>query len=140
MGYPGGNWSVTRVIIAGLFVVGACFTDVSTRAAVGGSAMRRLATILLSFTHVATPSQMEELQAIVDNDTTTVHERVVAEALLHMEHIVSLEDRPRLETVMRDRSAPEGIRIVASIIDHMTHTLTAPEKERVLKALRLDGN
>src|SRR5262245_20434886 len=135
MGYPDGRRSVPRMIVSGLFVVGACFTEVSSRAAAGGTATPRLATILLSFTHVATQVQMEELQAIVHGNTTTVHERVVAEVLLHMEHIVSLEDRPRLETVIRDGSAPEGIRILASIVAHMTHTLTAPERERVLKVL-----
>src|SRR4029450_3352750 len=100
---------------------------------------RRLAMILLDFTHVATTSQREELHAILHDDTATVHERVVAAALLHMEHIVSVEDRRRLERVIGDASAPEDVRVLASIITQMTPTLNPPEEGGGWRRVWQDG-
>jgi hypothetical protein len=110
-----GELAFARMLIAILVVVIVCCLGVPSRAA-GGMATRRLAMILLDFTHVATTSQREELHAILHDDTATVHERVVAAALLHMEHIVSVEDRRRLERVIGDTSAPQDVRVLASII------------------------
>ena len=138
MTHSRGELAFARMLIAILVVAIVCCLGVLSRAA-GGMATRRLAMILLDFTHVATTSQREELHAILHDDTFTVHERVVAAALLHMEHIVSVEDRRRLERVIGDASAPEDVRVLASIITQMTHTLTQPERERVWRLLRKDG-
>jgi hypothetical protein len=136
MTHSRGELAFALMLIAILVVVIVCCLGVPSRAA-GGMATRRLAMILLDFTHVATTSQREELHAILHDDTATVHERAVAAALLHMEHIVSVEDRRRLERVIGD--APEDVRVLASIITQMTHTLTQPERERVWRLLRKDG-
>jgi hypothetical protein len=127
--------AATAPALAVLIMLAATCVELPLRAA-GGMVTRRLATVLLHFTHVATTSQREELQAIVQDGTATSHERVVAEALLHMEHIVSLADRPRLEALIRDPSAAEGVRTLASIIDGMMHTLTPAERKQVSGLLR----
>jgi hypothetical protein len=138
MTHPGAHAALARMMMAVLVVAVASGLDVSPRAA-NGAATRRLATILLDFTHVATKSQREELHAILHDETATADERGIAVALLHMEHIVRLEDYRRLETMTRDASTADGVRVLAEIIKNMTHTLTPSEREGVLKLLRSEG-
>ena len=87
-------------------------------------AIYSIAKVLLDFTHVPSLSQKATLQDILDDDTTTVAERVLAQALLNVEHVASPEDKPKLEALVRDNSSPPAVKTLATILRNFNHTPT----------------
>ena len=126
------------VTVAVLCVLGsmASFSHTRLLAAGGSEAIHRMAETLLNFTHVPSVSQMETLQSILDDHTTTVAERVVAEALMNVEHIAGPDDKRRLDALIGDESAPAAVKTLATIINNLTHTPTEVDKEKLRQLLQ----
>jgi hypothetical protein len=105
-------------------------------AADGRQAIYSIAKVLLDFTHVPSVSQKATLQGIVDDDTTTVAERVLAQALLDVEHIASPDDKPKLEALVRNTSSPPAVKTVATILRNFSHTPTEVDKKKLRSLLQ----
>ena len=133
-----GRTIIFRVAVAVLCVVGSTVPPSGARlpGAGGSPAVYSIAKILLDFSHVPSVSQKATLQAILDDDTTTFAEQVLARALINVEHIASPDDKPKLEALARDESAPSAVRMLATILDKFTHTPTELDKKRLTRILQ----
>jgi hypothetical protein len=101
-------------------------------------AIRMMAGILMNLTHSPSHADRQALEKIlVDDNATTLAERVVAEALLHVRHTVRPEDKAKLEALIADRSLPASITILAIVLVTFTHTVTEAQREE-LKPLAVD--
>ena len=107
-----------------------------TAAADGRKAIASIAMILLDFTHVPSVSQKATLQGILDDNTKTTAEQVLAQALMNIEHVASPDDKPKLEALIRDESAPPSVKMLATIINNFTHTPTAADKRKLRQFLQ----
>jgi hypothetical protein len=105
-------------------------------AAERSGAIYSIAKILLDFTHVPSVSQKATLQDILNDNTTTVAEQVLAQALINVEHIASPDDKPKLEALMRDESAPPAVKTLATILSNFTHTPTEVDKKKLSRLLQ----
>jgi hypothetical protein len=105
-------------------------------AADGRQAISSIAKVLLDFTHVPTVSQKATLQGILDNDTTTVAERVLAQVLLNVEHVPHPDDKPKLEALVRNNSSPPAVKTLATILRNFSHAPTDVDKKNLRELLR----
>jgi hypothetical protein len=105
-------------------------------AADGSQAISSIAKILLDFTHVPDVSQKATLQGILEDNTTTVAEKLLAQALINVEHLASPDDKPKLEALIRDESAPPGVRTLATILNNLVHTPTEMDKKKLRQLLQ----
>jgi hypothetical protein len=87
------------------------------------------------FQHFPTDPQKATLQGIRDSHTTTVAERLVAQALMNVEHIASPDDKQKLEALIGDESAPGPVKTLAAILNSLTHTPTEADKETLRQLL-----
>ena len=99
-------------------------------------AITSIVKILLEFTHVPSVSQKATLQGILDDNTKTVAEQVLAQALMNIEHVASPDDKPKLEALVRDESAPPSVKMLATIISNFTHTPTEADKRKLRQFLQ----
>jgi hypothetical protein len=129
-------FSTVTVAVLCMLVSMPSFNNASLIAAGGCEAIHSMAEILLNFTHVPSVPQTATLQGILDNQTTTVAERVVAEALMNVEHVVSPDDKQKLEALIGDESAPSPVKTLAVILNSLTHTPTEVDKETLRELLR----
>ena len=102
----------------------------------GREAIASIAKILLDFTHVPSVSQKATLQGILDDNTKTTAEQVLAHALINIEHVASPDDKPRLEALIMDESAPPSVKMLATIINKFTHTPTEADKRQLRQLLQ----
>jgi hypothetical protein len=98
-------------------------------------ALCRIATVLLDFTHVPNSSQKATLQEILDDQTATASEQLLAQALLDVEHVASPEDKPKLEALIRDESAPPAVKALAAIISNLTHTPSEADRKELRRLI-----
>jgi hypothetical protein len=105
-------------------------------AAEGREGIYTIAGILLDFTHIPSLSQKATLQGILDDQTQTVAEHVLAQALMNVEHIASPDDKPKLEALSRDESALPAVRTLATILNHLTHRPTEVDKKKLRQLLQ----
>jgi hypothetical protein len=105
-------------------------------AADGRNAIASIAKVLLEFTHVPSISQKATLQGILDDNTNTTAQRVLAQALMNIEHVASPDDKPKLEALIRGGSAPPSVKMLATIIRNFTHTPTEADKRKLRQFLQ----
>lgn len=133
-----GGARLSALVAAAVLCVLVSMVSLSARllAADGRQAIDSIAMILLDFTHVPSVSQKATLQAILDQNTATVAEQVLAQALINVEHIASPDDKPKLEALIRDESAPPAVKTLATILSNLTHTPTDVDKKKLRQLLR----
>lgn len=95
----------------------------------GEDAISTMATIMLHLNHYPSASEKDTLRKIVNNESATKNEHVLAQAMINLEHYAAPADKPKLEKIMEDKSASANERDLARIIYNIAHTPTAADKQ-----------
>jgi hypothetical protein len=127
----GGQSMRHRLTMLCVFVVLAVAATPMTAAET--KAVQTMSGILVKLNHFPSDAEKKALQQIVEDKTTTAHERVVAQALINLQHKASADDRPKLEAVVNDKTAPESVKTLATILVNLNHTPSDADKEKLKK-------
>ncbi|MPZ18973.1 MAG: hypothetical protein GEV06_13815 [Luteitalea sp.] len=122
-----------RYSLASFLVLLFLTSSVDTVAAAETKAVQTMAGILLKLNHFPSDGDKEALKGIVENEETSEHERVVAQALINLEHKVSADGKPKLEALLKDESASESVKTLAMVLVNLAHTPTEADKEKLQK-------
>jgi hypothetical protein len=94
-------------------------------------AIDSIARVLSSFEHTCNPRQCETLRAIVEEETASGDEQLLARALMRVLHVPDAADKPRLLALENDSSVPLDVRTVAGVIRRLVHVPTAADRALV---------
>jgi hypothetical protein len=115
-------------ILSALLIIGA---GANIAHAAESKAVKAMAGILTGLQHVPSTSDKQILGQIVEDKTTTDHERTVAKALANVQHKVADADKAGLEAVAKDASASSGVKTLAGIILGLNHFPSADDKAKL---------
>lgn len=115
--------TLSALLILGVFA--------SVANAAESKAVKAMAGILTSLQHTPNTSDKQILGQIVEDKTTTDHERTVAKALANVQHKVAAGDKAGLEAIASDSSASDGVKTLAGIILSLNHFPSADDKTKL---------
>ena len=91
-------------------------------------AVESVARVLSSFEHTCSPRQCETLRAIVEDETASADEQLLAKALMRVLHVPDPADKPLLLALENDSSVPLDVRAVAGVIRRLVHIPSAADR------------
>ena len=101
----------------------------------GGGAIQSMANIMMKINHYPSDSEKKTLGDIVNDKSTSEHDRVMAQSIINLQHKASPADKEKLSKIMNDKSAPADARDLASIIHNLNHTPSEGDKARLEKMI-----
>jgi hypothetical protein len=87
--------------------------------------------IVITLQHYATVKNKKNLQAIVDSDSSTAHEKIIATAIINVQHQATAEDKPKLQEIIDNTTPTSTIHNLATVVYHFSHKISAEDKRQL---------
>ena len=98
----------------------------------------KMADIVISIQHYATVEDQQNLQVIVDSDSSTAHEKIIATAIMNIQHQATAEDKQKLQEIIDNTVPTSTVRGLATIVYQFSHRISAADK-RKLQTIKFKG-
>jgi len=98
----------------------------------------KIADIVIGIQHFASAEDQQHLQAIVDSDSSTEHEKVIATAIMNIQHQASAGDKQKLQEIIDSTTTTSTVNALATIVHGFSHGISAADK-RKLQTIKFKG-
>ena len=98
----------------------------------------KIADIVIGIQHYASAEDQKHLQAIVDSDSSTEHEKVIATAIMNIQHQASVGDKQKLQEIIDSTTPTSTVNALATIVHSFSHGISASDK-RKLQTIKFKG-
>ena len=87
--------------------------------------------IVITLQHYPTVENQKNLQAIVDSNSSTAHEKIIATAIINIQHQATAEDKPKLQEIIDNTAPTSTIRNLATVVYHFSHKISDEDKRQL---------
>lgn len=101
----------------------------------GSDTIQAMAKIMMNVNHYPSDDEKGTLKNIVDDKSTSNHERIMAQSMINLQHKASPADKEKLSQIMNDDSASADARALAGIIHNLNHAPNDNDKSRLEKMI-----
>ena len=98
----------------------------------------KIADIVIGIQHYASAEDQKHLQAIVDSDSSTEHEKVIATVIMNIQHQASAGDKQKLQEIIDSTTPTSTVNALATIVHSFSHGISASDK-RKLQTIKFKG-
>ena len=98
----------------------------------------KIADIVIGIQHYVSEDDQQHLQDIVDSDSSTEHEKVIATAIISIQHQASAEDKQKLQKIIDSTAPTSTVNALATIVHGFSHGVSAADK-RKLQTIKFKG-
>ena len=98
----------------------------------------KIADIIMGIQHYASAEDQKHLQDIVDSDSSTEHEKVIATAIINIQHQASTGDKQKLQEIIDSTKPTSTVNAIAAIVYSFSHGVSAADK-RKLQTIKFKG-
>jgi hypothetical protein len=91
----------------------------------------KMTDIVITLQHYATVENQKNLQAIVDSNSSTAHEKIIATAIINIQHQATAEDKPKLQEIIDNTAPTSTIRNLATVVYHFSHKISDEDKRQL---------
>ena len=98
----------------------------------------KIADIVMGFQHYASAEDQKHLQDIVDSDSSTEHEKVIATAIMNIQHQALAGDKQKLQEIIDSTTPTSTVNALATIVNAFSHGVSAADK-RKLQTIKFKG-
>jgi hypothetical protein len=98
----------------------------------------RIADIVIGIQHYASAEDQKHLQAIVDSDSSTEHEKVIATVIMNIQHQASAGDKQKLQEIIVNTAPTSTVSALATIVHGFSHGISVADK-RKLQTIKFKG-
>lgn len=109
---------------------------VAQTANASSTALNEMVHILLHLEHYPSSGDKLILKKIVDNESSTKQERVLASSITNFKHNVNGQDKEKLIQLVEDKNVKSEDRELASIVLSINHMPSETERARLEKIIR----
>jgi len=90
----------------------------------------KMTDIVITIQHYATVEDKKNLQAIVDSNSSTAHEKIIATAIINIKHQATSEDKQKLQAII-DTAPTSTISNLATVVSQFSHKISAEGKRKL---------
>ena len=98
----------------------------------------KIADIIMGIQHYGSAEDQKHLQDIVDSDSSTEHEKVIATAIINIQHQASTGDKQKLQEIIDSTKPTSTVNAIAAIVHSFSHGVSAADK-RKLQTIKFKG-
>ena len=91
----------------------------------------KMADIVITIQHYATVEDKKNLQAIVDSNSSTAHEKIISTAIINIKHQATSEDKQKLQAIIDSTAPISTIRNLATVVSQFSHKISAEGKRKL---------
>ena len=95
----------------------------------------KMADIVIGIKHYASAEDQKNLQAIIDSDASTAHEKIIATAIMNIQHKATTEDKQKLQEIVDNTAPTSTLRGLATIVSQFSHGISAADK-KILQTMK----
>ena len=97
-----------------------------------------MADIMISLEHFPTSGDQKELQSVMDSDSSTEQEKIIANAIMNVQHQTTAEDQQKLQKIIDGTAPTSTVSTLASIVQSFSHGISKTDK-RKLQTIKFKG-
>lgn len=97
-----------------------------------------MADIVIGIQHYATAEDQKHLQAIVDSDSSTADEKIIATAIMNIQHQATVGDKQKLQEIIVNTAPTSTVSALATIVHGFSHGISVADK-RKLQTIKFKG-
>lgn len=88
---------------------------------------KTMAKILFHLNHFPGGDEKMKLTSII-NESSSAHEKIIANAILNLQHSASSSDKKQLKTVINDSGASDNLKKLANVVFNLNHKPSSADK------------
>ena len=98
----------------------------------------KMADIMINLEHFPTSGDQKELQSVMDSDSSTEQEKIIANAIMNIQHQTTAEDQQKLQKIIDGTAPTSTVSTLASIVQGFSHGISKTDK-RKLQTIKFKG-
>ena len=98
----------------------------------------KMADIMINLEHFPTEDEKQKLQSILDSDSSTDQEKIIANSIMNIQHSPSAEDQDKLQLIIDNTTATSTVNTLARIVQSFSHGISKTDK-RKLQTIKFKG-
>ena len=98
----------------------------------------KMADIMISLEHFPTSEDQKTLQLVMDSDSSTEQEKIIANAIMNIQHQATTEDQQKLQKIIDGTAPTSTVSTLASIVQGFSHGISKTDK-RKLQTIKYKG-
>jgi hypothetical protein len=98
----------------------------------------KMADIMISLEHFSTSGDQKTLQSVMDSDSSTEQEKIIANAIMNIQHQATTEDQQKLQKIIDGTAPTSTVSTLASIVQGFSHGISKTDK-RKLQTIKFKG-
>jgi len=98
----------------------------------------KMADIMINLEHFPTEDEKQKLQSILDSDSSTDQEKIIANSIMNIQHSPSAEDQEKLQLIIDNTTATSTVNTLARIVQSFSHGISKTDK-RKLQTIKFKG-
>jgi hypothetical protein len=91
----------------------------------------KMTDIVITIQHYATVEDKKNLQAILDSNSSTAHEKIIATAIINIKHQATSEDKQKLQAIIDSTAPTSTISNLATVVSQFSHKISAEGKRKL---------
>ena len=92
----------------------------------------KMANIMISLEHFPTSGDQKTLQSVMDSNSSTEQEKIIANAIMNIQHQATTEDQQKLQKIIDDTAPTSTVSTLASIVQGFSHGISKTDKRKLL--------
>ena len=97
-----------------------------------------MADIMISLEHFPTSEDQKTLQLVMDSDSSTEQEKIIANAIMNIQHQATSENQQKLQKIIDGTAPTSTVSTLASIVQGFSHGISKTDK-RKLQTIKFKG-
>lgn len=102
--------------------------------AIADGAMSTMASVLSELNHFPSETDREALAGIIEGESSTADEKMLAQIISRIEHKANVSDKVRLEKILESEDTSQAARAIATALVNINHKLQSDDIQ-AMKAL-----
>ena len=98
----------------------------------------KMADIMINLEHFPTEDEKQKLQSILDSDSSTDQEKIIANSIMNIRHSPNAEDQDKLQLIIDNTTATSTVNTLARIVQSFSHGISKTDK-RKLQTIKFKG-
>ncbi len=98
----------------------------------------KMADIMINLEHFPTEDEKQKLQSILDSDSSTDQEKIIANSIMNIQHSPNAEDQDKLQLIIDNTTATSTVNTLARIVQSFSHGISKTDK-RKLQTIKFKG-
>jgi len=98
----------------------------------------KMADIMINLEHFPTEDEKQKLQSILDSDSSTDQEKIIANSIMNIQHSPNAEDQDKLQLIIDNTTVTSTVNTLARIVQSFSHGISKTDK-RKLQTIKFKG-